>query len=103
MTGRLFEVSILFLFQTCFMSSQAVNKGQQFVKFAGNGHFFNSVPGSAGRMVLCARACMRDQPLCIGIKFSEEQKICELLDTVVPASSPSEDSNHIWVTGISKF
>ena len=100
MTGRLFEVIILFLIQTCFMLSQAVNKTQLFVKFAGNGHVFKSVPWSAHKMVLCARACMRDQPLCIGMNFDKEQKICELLDRVVPASSSSENSNHIWITVI---
>ena len=100
MTGRLYEVSILFLIQTCFMSSQAVNKSQQFVKFTGNGRILKSVPGSAHSMVLCARACMRDQPLCIGMNFNKEQKICELLDIVVPASSSSENSNHTWITGI---
>ena len=99
MSGRLFEVGMLFLIQTCFMSSQAVNKGQQFVKFAGNGRVLKSVPGSAGSMVLCARACMRDQTLCIGMNFNKEQKICELLDRVVPASSPSENSNQTWITG----
>ena len=81
------------------MSSQAVNKGKQFVKFAGNRRVLKSVPGSAHSMVLCARAFMRDRPLCIGINFNKDKKIYELLDKVVPASSPSENSNQTWITG----
>ena len=100
MTGPLFEVGMLFLMQTCFMSSQAVIKTQQFVKFAGNGNVFKSVPESAHSMEWCAKECMGAQHLCIGINFNKEKRICDLLDRVVPTSSPSENSNQIWITGI---
>ena len=103
MTGPLFEVSMLFLIQTCFLTSQVASKSQQFVKFAGNGHVFKSVPESTDRMVLCARACMKAQPICIGINFNKEKKQCELLDRVVPASTPLENSNTTWVTGKKVF
>ena len=103
MTGPLFEVSMLFFIQTCFMASRGINKSQQFVKFAGKGHNLKSVPGSTGSMVLCARACMKAHPLCIGINFNKEKKICDLLDRLVPASSPLEISDHIWVTGNKLF
>ena len=103
MTGALFEVSMLFFIQTCFISSQAAIKAQQFVKFAGSGHILKSVPGSTGSMVLCARACMKAHHLCIGINFNKEKKICDLLDTLVPASSPLEISDHTWATGNKLF
>ena len=71
-------------------------EGTFYEKYSGQGSVFKSLSELSGSMVKCSSACLQYQPVCIGFRY-EENKICELLDDVIPGS-PAEGRQEMYVS-----
>ena len=81
-------------------------EGTFYENYSGQGRVFKSLSELSGSMVKCSSACLQYQPVCIGFRY-EENKICELLDDVIPESSPEERQemyvSENWIAGNQSF
>ena len=100
MTGSLFKAYLFyFIILTCGIITYA-DSVTHYQKKSGEGYTLMSVPRSyVNDAIQCARACALSKPGCIGFNYQEDEKTCDLVDGLLPASPSQQNSTQIWISG----
>ena len=100
MTGSLFKSYLFYLvILPCCMITYA-DSLTHYQKQSQKGYTLMSVPRShVNDAIECARACSLSKPGCIGFNYKEDEKTCDLVDGLIPVSSPQQNFTEIWLSG----